>query len=103
MNENKGSRDKEKREIDLLLEQNGTMHPIEIKKTARPDKSMLKNVALAKDVDARASVDGMNFVLKIKKICFTFAVKYFIINFVIIYRDCRFVCENPECKRCLWL
>jgi hypothetical protein len=36
MNENKGSRDKEKREIDLLLEQNGTMHPIKIKKITSP-------------------------------------------------------------------
>jgi predicted AAA+ superfamily ATPase len=36
-------RDKEKREIDMLLDQNGTLHPIEIKKTVNPDKSMLKN------------------------------------------------------------
>ena len=32
-------RDKEKREIDLLLESNGLLHPIEIKKTASPAPS----------------------------------------------------------------
>lgn len=30
-------RDKEKREIDVILEENGTLYPIEIKKTATPD------------------------------------------------------------------
>jgi len=43
-------RDKEKREIDLLIEQNGFLYPIEIKKTAS-----VKNVemrSLSKEVDA---------------------------------------------------
>ena len=35
-------RDKEKREIDLLLYENGTLYPIEIKKSASPDKSAIK-------------------------------------------------------------
>ncbi len=35
-------RDKDKKEIDLIIEQNGKLHPIEIKKTAKPDKSMIK-------------------------------------------------------------
>ena len=36
-------RDKEKREIDLIIEQNGKLHPIEIKKTANPTKNMIEN------------------------------------------------------------
>jgi len=35
-------RDKEKREIDLLLEENGCLHPIEIKKTASPGLSDIR-------------------------------------------------------------
>ena len=35
-------RDKEKREIDLLLYKNGTLYPIEIKKSASPGKSAIK-------------------------------------------------------------
>ena len=36
-------RDKEKREIDLIIEQNGKLYPIEIKKTANPTKNMIEN------------------------------------------------------------
>lgn len=36
-------RDKEKREIDLIIEQNGKLYPIEIKKTTKPSKSMTDN------------------------------------------------------------
>ena len=36
-------RDKEKREIDLIIEQNGKLHPIEIKKSANPTKDMISN------------------------------------------------------------
>ena len=32
-------RDKNQNEVDLLIEQNGTLYPIEIKKTARPGLS----------------------------------------------------------------
>ena len=35
-------RDKEKREVDVLIEENGTLHPIEIKKTASPLSSDCK-------------------------------------------------------------
>lgn len=34
-------RDKEKREIDLLIENNGVIHPIEVKKLATPGKTAL--------------------------------------------------------------
>jgi len=36
-------RDKEKREIDLIIEQNGKLYPIEIKKSANPSKDMIKS------------------------------------------------------------
>lgn len=36
-------RDKDKKEIDLIIVQNGKLYPIEIKKTAKPDKSSVKN------------------------------------------------------------
>ena len=36
-------RDKDQKEIDLLLYQNGTLYPIEIKKTASPGKDAVKN------------------------------------------------------------
>lgn len=36
-------RDTDQKEIDLLIVENNTVYPIEIKKSANPDKSMLKN------------------------------------------------------------
>lgn len=36
-------RDTTQKEIDLLIEENGKLHPIEIKLTANPKKSMIKN------------------------------------------------------------
>ena len=39
-------RDKDKREIDLLIIENGTAYPIEIKKTSAPDKRMIKSFSL---------------------------------------------------------
>lgn len=36
-------RDKEKNEIDLIIEKNNKIYPFEIKKTANPNKSMIKN------------------------------------------------------------
>ncbi|MBR3249857.1 MAG: ATP-binding protein [Clostridia bacterium] len=36
-------RDKEKKEIDLIIEENGKLYPIEIKKSANPTKEMISN------------------------------------------------------------
>jgi predicted AAA+ superfamily ATPase len=36
-------RDKDKKEIDLLIWQNGLLYPLEIKKTADPDKNDIKS------------------------------------------------------------
>lgn len=43
-------RDKEKREIDLIIEQNGKLHPIEIKKSAKPNKDMISNFKVLEKV-----------------------------------------------------
>lgn len=44
-------RDKEKKEIDLLIEQNGKLYPIEIKRTASPKESDIKNFNTLKAKD----------------------------------------------------
>ncbi len=41
-------RDKEQREIDLILESNGELHLIEIKKSSNPTPSMIKNFDILK-------------------------------------------------------
>lgn len=43
-------RDKDQKEIDLLIEQNGELYPVEIKKTASPSKGDLKHFRLLKDI-----------------------------------------------------
>lgn len=43
-------RDKEKREIDLIIDQNGKLYPIEIKKTANPNKKMIENFKVLENV-----------------------------------------------------
>lgn len=43
-------RDKEKKEIDLIIEQNGKLHPIEIKKSANPNKDMISNFKVLEKV-----------------------------------------------------
>lgn len=49
-------RDKDKKEIDLLLYQNGTLSPIEIKKAASPGREAIKNFSVLAPV-----VDGEHF------------------------------------------
>ncbi|MBW1789562.1 MAG: DUF4143 domain-containing protein [Deltaproteobacteria bacterium] len=39
-------RDKDKKEIDLLIVQDGTVYPLEIKKTAMPDKRHVRHFKL---------------------------------------------------------
>lgn len=39
-------RDKEQREIDLIIEQNGILYPIEIKKNGTPDKEAIKHFSV---------------------------------------------------------
>lgn len=49
-------RDKDGREIDLIIHQNGKLYPIEIKKSGSPDKSMIKHF---KVISPRTENDGM--------------------------------------------
>ena len=44
-------RDKEQREIDLLLEQDNTLYPVEFKKTASPNLSMTKHFKVLANLD----------------------------------------------------
>ena len=37
------------KEIDLIIEENGVLHPVEIKKTAVPDKNALKAFSVLED------------------------------------------------------
>ena len=43
-------RDKDKVEIDLLIEENNTLYPIEIKKTASPNSEDTKNLYITKRI-----------------------------------------------------
>lgn len=52
-------RDKDKKEIDILLYQNGTIFPIEIKKSASPGKSAIKNFSVLTPLDAPERFGGM--------------------------------------------
>ena len=44
-------RDYDGKEIDLLIEQNGKLYPIEIKQTTNPNKSMVKNFRIIKNME----------------------------------------------------
>lgn len=50
-------RDKEKREIDLLLYQNATLYPVEVKKAASPGKIAIKNFTALAPVENAVSTD----------------------------------------------
>ena len=52
-------RDKEKREIDLVIEQDGVLHPIEIKKTSAPDRHALKSFDVLKKTGIPLGAGGV--------------------------------------------
>lgn len=52
-------RDKDQKEIDLLLYQNGILCPVEIKKAASPGKSALKNFPVLSPVETPEKFGGM--------------------------------------------
>jgi len=43
-------RDKDVREVDILIEQNGVLYPVEIKKTANPGKEHIENFSVLKKI-----------------------------------------------------
>jgi len=72
-------RDKDNKEIDLLWEANGTLYPIEIKKTSNPDKKMLNVFNLPEKsgklvgtggiiclYDDFIPIDSKNFIIPVK-------------------------------------
>ena len=52
-------RDKEKNEIDLILYKNNTLYPFEIKKTASPNKTMIKNFEKLKQSKKNIGTGGI--------------------------------------------
>ena len=57
-------RDKEKNEVDLVIEEGDTLYPIEIKTTGDPGKSMIKGFEALKNIPGKNIADGA-------LICFT--------------------------------
>ena len=51
--------DLDQKEIDLLLLQNGVISPIEIKKSASPGKTAIKNFSVLEPVTREAAFDGI--------------------------------------------
>ena len=49
-------RDKKQKEIDLLIERDGKLHPVEIKLTSSPNKSMVKNFDILQDAGQGALI-----------------------------------------------
>ena len=52
-------RDRDQKEIDLLIYQNGVLSPIEIKKAASPGKTAIKNFDVLKPVTQAGAFDGL--------------------------------------------
>ena len=52
-------RDKDKNEIDLIICKNNTLYPFEIKKTASPNKTMIKNFNLLEKVKKQIGIGGI--------------------------------------------
>lgn len=52
-------RNKEKEEIDLIIYQNNTLYPFEIKKTALPNKSMIKNFVKLQQGNKKVGTGGI--------------------------------------------
>ena len=52
-------RDKDQKEIDLLLCQNGTVYPIEAKKSASPGKTAIKNFSVLEPLAEPDRFGGM--------------------------------------------
>lgn len=52
-------RDRDGKEIDLIIEENGTLYPIEIKLTANPNKKDIKNFAVLQQSNKRIGKGGV--------------------------------------------
>lgn len=52
-------RDKDKKEIDLIIEENNTLYPVEIKMTANPTKAMAKNFDVLSKISDKQIGNGI--------------------------------------------
>ena len=52
-------RDNKMKEIDLVIEENGVLHPVEIKKTASPDKSTIKAFSVLKSTERQVGTGAV--------------------------------------------
>lgn len=52
-------RDKDQKEIDLLIYQNGTIYPIEVKKAASPGKDAIKNFGILSPITTPEKFEGI--------------------------------------------
>jgi len=52
-------RDSNKAEIDLLIVENGIFYPVEIKRTASPDKSMIKNFQILENLEKKTGYGSL--------------------------------------------
>ena len=52
-------RDNKMKEIDLVLEESGILHPVEIKKTASPDKSVIRAFSVLKGGERRVGTGAV--------------------------------------------
>ena len=52
-------RDKDKREIDLVLEMDGTLHPFEVKKSAAPDNRVVQNFSVLQKAERIIGCGGI--------------------------------------------
>ena len=52
-------RDSKMKEIDLIIEENGVLHPVEIKKSASPDRSALKAFSVLKSSERQAGTGAV--------------------------------------------
>lgn len=52
-------RDKDGKEIDLIIEQNGTLYPIEIKKSGTPKRNAIKHFSVLEKTDMKVGSGGV--------------------------------------------
>lgn len=52
-------RDRDKKEIDLLILKDGVIHPVEIKKTASPSKRMVRHFSVLKNLGVKTGEGGL--------------------------------------------
>lgn len=57
-------RDKDQKEIDLLIIQDGTVYPVEIKKTASPDKSAVRHFSVLEKLNMPIGMGGVICLVK---------------------------------------